>query len=122
VEGGLNKPPLLQPRTAFVDHQPVAKDPAIEPHGLALDEVLVAGHQNVFDQIGVVEEVDVTMKDAVIEDVAVLAGPPRKQSERILASHREVTGYASIPRTRRTNQTRSHSDQMTLFVCVFSGR
>jgi hypothetical protein len=74
--------------------------------GFTFYETLVVGYQNVLDKVGVVEEIDVTKKNAVVEDVTVLTSPLPVQSKRVPASQREVTDYAAIPRTGRTNQRR----------------
>jgi len=87
--------PAVRPRTV---------DPAIELEGLTLDETLVVSHQNVLDQVRVVEEIDVTGKSAIVEDVTLLTSPLRIQCERVSASQREVSDDPAIPRTGRTNQ------------------
>ncbi len=39
------------------------------------------------DEVGVVDEVDVPGKSAVVEDVAVMTGPLGEEGERVLARH-----------------------------------
>jgi hypothetical protein len=72
--------------------------------GFTLYETPVVGYLNLLDQVGVVEEIDVTVKSAVVENIPVLTSPLRIQFERAYAPQREVADYAAIPATGRENQ------------------
>ena len=69
---------------------------------------LVVGYQNLLDEVGVVQEIDVTGKSAIVKDVTKLTSPLRIQPEWVRASQREVPDYAAIHWPGRTNQGHHH--------------
>ena len=104
MKGGLDEVPLPQPRISVIGQKTVSKDPPVELQGFALDEILRVGYQNLLDEVGVVQEIDVTGKSAIVKDVTKLTSPLGIQPEWVRASQREVPDYAAIHRPGRTKQ------------------
>jgi hypothetical protein len=85
VKGGLHHAALAEPEITFAGEQAIAEDMPICAKDAALDEFLGVVDQNVFDLVGVEEQVGAYVKEPQADDVAVFAGGARHETERILA-------------------------------------
>jgi hypothetical protein len=116
----LDEVPLPQPRISVIGQQAVSKDPPVELQGFALDEILAVGYQNLLDEVGVVQEIDVTGKSAIVKDVTKLTSPLGIQPEGVRASQREVSDYAAIHWPGRTNQGHPHRPVVSASLVDFA--
>jgi hypothetical protein len=85
VEGGLRQAALAAPELALARHEPAA-DEAVEEgraHAPGLDEVLVAGGEDVLDVVGVEEEERGDVEEARRHHVAELARAALDEPERV---------------------------------------
>ncbi len=85
MEGGLHHAALAQPEFSFAGEEAVAEEMTISAEDAALDELFVVGDEDVFDLIGVKEEIGADVEEAKADDVAVFAGGARHEREGILA-------------------------------------
>ena len=85
MKGGLHHAALAQPEFSFTGEEAVAEEMTIGAEDAALDEFFVVGDEDIFDLIGVKEEIGADVEEAKADDVAVFAGGAGHEGERILA-------------------------------------
>ena len=85
MKGGLHHAALAEPEIAFAGEEAVAEEMAIGAEDAALDEFSGVVDDNVFDVVGVKEEVGAEVEEAQADDVAVLPGGAGHEAERVLA-------------------------------------
>src|SRR5208337_1589842 len=84
MEGGLHHAALAEPEIAFAGEEAVAEEVAIRTEDAALDEFFGAVDDNVFDVVGVKEEVGAEIEEAQADDIAVFAGGTGHEAQRVL--------------------------------------
>jgi len=95
VERGLDQPPLAQPRVALGEQEPIAEERPQQAHAGALDEVPVAGHEQLLDGVRVVDEQDAERAHLRLDEVAVLARAFLVEAELVAAE--VARGSAEVP-------------------------
>ncbi len=85
VEGGLHHAALAEPEVAFAREEAVAEDVPIGAEDAALDEFFGVVDEDVFDVVGVEEQVGADVEETEAGDVAEFAGGARHEAEGILA-------------------------------------
>jgi hypothetical protein len=73
VEGGLDETPLAQPEVVLGEEQAVAEHRPEETHPRALVEITAARHQDVLDDVRMIDQDRATGAEADGDEVAVLA-------------------------------------------------
>jgi hypothetical protein len=82
VKCRLRQMSLSQPGVAFIREQTLAEEPSAVAYDAILQKVLSVSNQHGFNQVGMVQEIDVKPNGAVIKDIAKLFRPAGKQGER----------------------------------------
>src|SRR5450631_2229909 len=90
MKRGLRQPPLSQPRLSFVGQEAVAKKPSALADDVVFEKILVIAYQYSFDQVGMIEEINMDPRGAIIENVAVLSRPAGECRQRIGTGQRHV--------------------------------
>ena len=85
VEGGLHHAALAEPEVTFAGEEAVAEDVPIGAEDATLDEFFGVVDEDVFDVVGVKEQVGADVEEAEADDVAEFAGGARHEAEGILA-------------------------------------
>src|ERR1043166_293982 len=75
VKSRLRKPALPQPGFAFVGKQSLSEKPAAFADDVVLQKILIVADENGFNQVRMIEEINVDPRSAVIEDVAEFRRP-----------------------------------------------
>ncbi len=83
MEGGLAQAALPQPSRAFVGQQALAQEPAAVLDDFVLGEILRLRDQDLLDEAGMIEEINIHPGRTVVKDVAKFAGPAGVDGQRI---------------------------------------
>src|SRR6266542_4365485 len=70
MKGRLRKSPLPQPKIPLTGKQSLAKKPAALSDDMVLHEVLIIADQHRFDQVWMVQEINMDPSLAIVEDIA----------------------------------------------------
>src|SRR5262249_1695726 len=108
LEGLLDQPPLPEPEIALAVDQAVAVDLAEDPLlPLPLAEALPPANEDLADQVGVVDQVEVNGPGAHVGDVAVTPGRVLEEPQR-LAQRAQSDAEAEEPVARSRGMVRFH--------------
>src|SRR5580704_4802989 len=100
----LAEPSLPLPLLTLARKQPITEKPAAVPDHSILQEILVIANQNEFDQVRMVQEINVDPSRAVVEDVAEFSSPTTEHSQRVTTGERHIANQEVRFRARRTEQ------------------
>ena len=90
VERRLGKLALASPEFPFAGQEPLTQRPPRLPQPIMLDELAILVDQNLFDQVGMVGEDDISGSEPGRDQVAVLAGPAGHGSQLVAAELLQV--------------------------------
>lgn len=100
----LAEPSLPLPLLTLARKQPITEKPAAVPDHSVLQEILVIANQNEFDQLRMVQEINVDPSCAVVEDVTEFSSPTTEHSQRVTTGERHIANQEVRFRARRTEQ------------------
>jgi hypothetical protein len=101
VEGRLHHAALPEPEVAFAGEQSVAEQVAIRAEDAAFDEFAGVVDDDVFDVVGVEEEVGAKVEEAETDDVAIFACDTGHEGEGIPAEGAAEAGEETLFRAGR---------------------
>ena len=107
MKRGLAEPSLPLPMLTLARKQPITEKPAAVPDHPVLQEILMIADQNEFDQVRMVQEINVDPSCAVVEDVSEFSSPTSEHGQRVTTGQRHIANEEVRSGTRRTG---SHAD------------
>ena len=109
MEGRLDQPPLAQVMFAFTGQQPFAEQDFRPLQDAAFAEVCLLVDQNLFDKVGMIDEVEILVSEPEVTEVRVLFRHPGQESERVPAESRQVADDQRILRSMWPGDWRWHA-------------
>src|SRR6185436_9745319 len=99
VEGGLREPPLAGVELAFAGEEPFAEEELRPFQAAALAEVVLAGDEDVLDEVRMLHEIAVARPRPEAHDVArIVAREAGEELERIAPEGQELTQHGGALR------------------------